>query len=818
MGHIIPQSCFFAKKPNVLDFLLPVSIIEIVPLVNVPQPKGKKATDMSKVTLTTPPALVSSILIWTNGNGKLNMDLFDHAHHQRLEKEAPLAARMRPRTLDEFVGQEHIVGPGRLLRRAIQADQLSSLIFYGPPGTGKTTLAMVIANTTRSHFITINAVLAGVKDIREAIKVAQDQHGMYGQRTILFVDEVHRWNKAQQDALLPWVENGTVILIGATTENPYFSVNRPLVSRSRIFQLKPLTEDDLHAIALQALGDPERGYGALKVEVHPEALEHMVNVANGDARSVLNALELAVETTPPNEEDVVVVDVAVAEDSIQRRAVLYDRDGDVHYDTISAFIKSLRGSDPDAALYWLAKMVYAGEDPRFIFRRMLIFAGEDVGLADPNAIRVVTACAGAFDRVGLPEGRFHLAEATLYLATAPKSNSTLAFFDALRTVEEEREAEVPTHLKDSSRDKESFGHGEGYLYPHAYRDHWVAQQYLPNALQGKIFYQPSEQGYEKRIRDQVARHREAQLAAMVEGEAVAPPEVLTFSPADRAHDRWLQRAVSNTGRSLGQLRDRVLDAAGIQRHHIVLDLNASTGLLTWEALRRAPEGSVWALTADAQAAGALRQQAAQLPELARPFVLEGSLDDLPALVAAQGDIRFDVVVGRNAFTRRADKAASAQCIGPMLYPGGVVSLAEAIPRHAQRLYNLFDRALLDDDLVQRWVTAEEAIYADPGDPMVNWDADDLQAAFEAAGFGSVRVRVEQGTTEVQITSALLARWFAVPQDVSSDDRRPSYAQRLLAYLTPEEVVQLQTLLEQSLGGQVVTWSSSVAHLLAQMPK
>ena len=746
------------------------------------------------------------------------MDLFDHARGQRLEKEAPLAARMRPRTMDEFVGQEHIVGPGRLLRRAIQADQLSSLILYGPPGTGKTTLAMVISNTTRSHFITINAVLAGVKDIREAIKVARDRHGMYGQRTILFVDEVHRWNKAQQDALLPWVENGTVILIGATTENPYFSVNRPLVSRSRIFQLKPLTEDDLHAIAIQALRDPERGYGALEVEVHPEALEHLVDVANGDARGVLNALELAIETTPPDEEGVIVVDVAVAEDSIQRRAVLYDRDGDVHYDTISAFIKSLRGSDPDAALYWLAKMVYAGEDPRFIFRRMLIFAGEDVGLADPNAIRVVTACATAFDRVGLPEGRFHLAEAALYLATAPKSNSTLAFFDALRTVEEEREAEVPTHLKDGSRDKEGFGHGEGYLYPHAYRDHWVAQQYLPGALQGKVFFQPSDQGYEKQIRDQVARRREAQLAAMVEGEVVAPPEVLTFSPADRARDRWLQRTVSNTGRNLGQLRDRVLDAASIQRHHVVLDLNASTGLLTWEALRRAPEGSVWALTADAQAAGALRQQAAQLPELARPFVLEGSLDDLPALVVAQGDVRFDVVVGRNVFTRRADKALSAQCIAAMLRPGGVISLAEAIPRHAQRLYNLFDRALLDDDLAQRWVIAEEAIYADFDDPMVNWDADDLQTALEAAGFGSVRVRAEQGTTEVRITSALLARWLAVSRDASSDGKRPSYAQRLLVQLTPEEVMQLQALLERSLGGQVVKWSSSVAYLLAQIPK
>jgi putative ATPase len=749
----------------------------------------------------------------------VSQDLFGHASHQRLEGEAPLAARMRPRTLDEFVGQEHIVGPGRLLRRAIQADQLSSLIFYGPPGTGKTTLAMVIANTTRSHFITINAVLAGVKDIREAIKEAQDRHGMYGQRTILFVDEVHRWNKAQQDALLPWVENGTVILIGATTENPYFSVNRPLVSRSRVFQLKPLTEDNLRTVAINALEDTERGYGALKVNVHPKALEHLVDVANGDARGVLNALELAVETTPPNEEGVIVVDTFVAEESIQRRAVLYDRDGDVHFDTISAFIKSLRGSDPDAAMYWLAKMVYAGEDPRFIFRRMLIFAGEDVGLADPNAIRVVTACAEAFDRVGLPEGRFHLAEAALYLATAPKSNSALAFFDALRTVEEEREAEVPTHLRDSSRDKESFGHGEGYLYPHAYRDHWVAQQYLPDALQGKVFYQPSAQGYEENIRQQVARRREAQLAAMVEGEVVAPPEVLTFSPTDRARDRWLQRAVSNAGRGLGRLRDRVLDAADIQRHHVVLDLNVGTGLLTWEALRRAPEGSTWALTTDSEIAETLRQQVSQLPELARPFVLAGALEDLPALVAAQGqgNVRFDAIVGRNVLTQRADKVAAARCIAAVLRSAGVVSLAEAIPRHTQRIYDLVDRTLLDADLAQRWGAAEEAIYAEPDDPMVNWEADDLVAAFETAGLETVRVHAERRTTEVQISQALLARWFPEDDVAVAGEQRRSYAQRLLTHLTWEEVEEVQALLERQLRGQVVMWSSSVAYLSARWP-
>src|SRR5512136_954512 len=365
-------------------------------------------------------------------------DLFDHASKERIAAEAPLAARMRPRTLDEFVGQEDILGPGRLLRRAIEADRLfSSILLWGPPGTGKTTLAAIIANRTQSAFETINAVLAGVADIRRVVADAQERRKLYSRRTILLVDEIHRFNKAQQDALLPHVENGTLILIGATTENPYFEVIKSLVSRSRIFQLRRLDEDDLRRIARQALADPERGYGQMAVRLDDDALDHLVNVANGDARAVLNALELAVETTPPGEGGVIHVDLAVAEESIQRRAVLYDKDGDAHFDTISAFIKSLRGSDPDAVLYWMAKMVYAGEDPRFIFRRLLIFAGEDVGLADPQAMRVVTACAQAFDYVGLPEGRFHLAEAALYLATAPKSNSGFAFFDALGVVEKE---------------------------------------------------------------------------------------------------------------------------------------------------------------------------------------------------------------------------------------------------------------------------------------------------------------------------------------------------------------------------------------------
>ncbi|HMA64613.1 MAG TPA: AAA family ATPase, partial [Chitinispirillaceae bacterium] len=406
------------------------------------------------------------------------MDLFEQRKNQILQRNAPLADRMRPRTLDEYIGQEHIIGEGRLLRRAIQIDQLSSLIFYGPPGTGKTTLARIIANTTKAQFISINAVLAGVKDIRDAIDSAQKTLSLYGKRTILFVDEVHRFNKAQQDALLPHVENGILILIGATTENPYFEVNKALVSRSRIFQLRTLDEKDLKAVAHQAINDKERGYGNRNVIIDDDALEHLVKVANGDARGVLNALELSVETTNADAALTQHITREIAEESIQQRAVLYDRDGDVHYDTISAFIKSIRGSDPDAALYWMGKMVYAGEDPRFIFRRMIILACEDIGMADPHALGVVMDAAQAFDYVGLPEGRYHLAHACLYLATAPKSNSSMAFFDALNVVQQEAKDDVPNHLRDGNRDKEGFGHGDGYMYPHAYRDHWVAQQYL----------------------------------------------------------------------------------------------------------------------------------------------------------------------------------------------------------------------------------------------------------------------------------------------------------------------------------------------------
>ncbi|MDT8899069.1 AAA family ATPase [Thermanaerothrix sp. 4228-RoL] len=442
------------------------------------------------------------------------MDLFDHAMEQDMSTEAPLAVRMRPRTLDEIVGQDHIIGPGRLLRRAIEADHLmTSIILYGPPGSGKTTLAQVIAHHTKAHFERISAVLAGVADLRRVIEEATERRKLYRRRTILFIDEVHRWNKAQQDALLPHVESGLITLIGATTQNPYFDVIPALVSRSRIFELRPLSEADLEQVLERALHDPERGYGRRKVLIDPEARALWLRTAGGDARNLLNALELAVETTPPDANGVIHITREIAEEAIQQRAIHYGREGDAHYDTISAFIKSVRGSDPDAALYWLATMITAGEDPRFILRRLLILAGEDIGLADPHGLLVAAAAAYAFEYVGMPEGIYPIVEATLYLATAPKSNTATTFFEVQRLVQEEGPGPVPRHLMDSSRDAKGFGHGEGYQYPHAFPGHFIPQQYLPDRLVGRIFYQPSDQGYEAEIAARLARWRAAQATA-----------------------------------------------------------------------------------------------------------------------------------------------------------------------------------------------------------------------------------------------------------------------------------------------------------------
>ena len=416
---------------------------------------------------------------------------------------------MRPRDLDGMVGQQHIIGPNKLLRRAILADQLSSLIFYGPPGTGKTTLARVIAEHSRGHFMSINAVLAGVQQIRECIEEAQNVYRLQQKKSILFVDEVHRFNKSQQDALLPHVENGTLILIGATTENPYFAVNKALVSRSRLFELQSLQDGDLEKLALSVLKNPD-GYGDHEVSFSPEALRHLIRSCNGDARTLLNAMELAVEPELMRVQNggVIVIDLSIAEESIQKRCVLYDQDGDFHYDIISAFIKSLRGSDPDAALYWLARMVQAGEDPHFIFRRMIIAASEDVGLANPSLLSQVMSCAQAFDVVGMPEGQYHLSQACLLICNSPKSNSTQGYFKALQVLSSGKHPEVPSHLRDPSRDGKALGHGKGYLYPHDFENHWVPQSYLPKALQGQVFYTPSNQGVEARMKEYLERLRE----------------------------------------------------------------------------------------------------------------------------------------------------------------------------------------------------------------------------------------------------------------------------------------------------------------------
>ena len=437
------------------------------------------------------------------------MDLFDYMRENSMEKESPLAARMRPASLEEIVGQKHILGKGTLLYRAIKADKLSSIILYGPPGSGKTTIAQVIAKTTRAEFTQINATSAGKKDMEDVVNGAKSRMGMYGRKTILFIDEIHRFNKGQQDYLLPFVEDGTVILIGATTENPYFEVNGALISRSIIFELKALEPEDIKELLARAAADRERGLGALKVDVDEDALDFLADISGGDARSALNALELGALSTPPGGDGRIRITLDVAQDCIQRRVVRYDKTGDNHYDTISAFIKSMRGSDPDAAVYYLARMLYAGEDIKFIARRIMICAAEDVGNADPQALQVAVAAAQAVERLGMPEARIPLAQAATYVATAPKSNAAyLAVDKALERVQSERIRTVPPHLQDAHyKGAAKLGHGLGYKYAHDYPNHYVKQQYLPDEIVGTVFYEPTENGYEADIRVHMDRIR-----------------------------------------------------------------------------------------------------------------------------------------------------------------------------------------------------------------------------------------------------------------------------------------------------------------------
>ena len=719
------------------------------------------------------------------------MDLFEKALEQSIQSEAPLADRIRPRTLEEFVGQQHILAPGRLLRRAIQADQLSSLIFYGPPGTGKTTLARIIANTTRSHFLSINAVLAGIPAIRECIESAKRFRSEQQRKTILFVDEVHRFNKAQQDALLPHVENGTVVLIGATTENPYFEVIKALVSRSRIFQLRSLDSQDLENILEMAIGDPERGFGTMKIQLDEQAKGHLARVASGDARAALNALELAVQTTDVDEHGVLRINLEIAEESIQQRAVLYDKDGDAHFDTISAFIKSMRGSDPDAALYWMAKMVQAGEDPRFLFRRMIIFASEDVGLADPGALGVVTSAAEAFDYVGMPEGRFHLAQACLYLSTAPKSNSAFAFFDALKTVETEAEDEVPNPLKDGNRDGADFGHGQGYLYPHAFRDHWVAQQYLPGSLQGRVFYQPGDQGYEDGLREDVARKREAQLASFL---------AASTESQKLEGDYWENRTLGDSGELHAAVRERLIRMAEPEKNHLCLVLNGGDGLLLGEMLRKVSDETVYGLVENENQKQVLEKFHQGSRETGRMILAVSDLEKGPSVFGVP-DLRFERMIGRNYLQGIAQPWEILEKLEEFLGEHSRIALAETIPSKAQRISGLIGEGTIDAELYQAWEEAETMLYDDPSNPKLGWNDEELKERLEESNWQVRSWQLQNFETPTRISLEHLDSWF------SEGGTSPSYGERLQQNIGSEKLNAIHQTLRSQVGNWVVPWKS-----------
>ncbi len=646
----------------------------------------------------------------------MSKDLFAFNGEQLIQQNSPLADRLRPQTLDEFVGQEDILAEGRLLRRSIIADKVGNLLLYGPPGVGKTTLARIIASNTLSHFSVLNATLAGIKDLRNEIDAARERLNKYSLRTILFIDEVHRFNTGQQDALLPWVENGTLTLIGATTENPYFEVNKALVSRARLFRLKSLNSEALHQLLLRALNDKERGYGKKSIKISNDASNHLVDVANGDARTLLNALELAVESTPSNKEGLITVDLKIAEESIQERAVIYDKAGDAHYDTISAFIKSLRGSDPDAALFWLAQMLEAGENPRFIFRRMLIAAVEDIGLADPQAIVVVESCAASFDRIGLPEGIYPIAQAALYLASTEKSNSVKAVFNAVEAVRHSQKQNVPSHLKDANRDQEACGDGIGYQYPHAFAENWIPQQYLPETLKTEVFWNPSHHGWEGDRRSILSERRAEQLAAIVEASH-QNPLIINTRPINKDLDKWLLRQVAQEGDRLKKLMIKLWSDVNWQQNHRVLVLASNSLFWALKPLKEVSEGGV-ILVSSIDSHSRLVAEIGGLDSMERPCLIDSTVESFTKLDKSH---KFEVVGGRISWklysdknfcnlwpviTQRCTRNAQLSLLLTTPVSGPANALKECLD--SQNLENI-DISLLDDLIIHenKWLTQED---------------------------------------------------------------------------------------------------------------